>query len=121
MTTLPALQAVELPDGLIVPFLEQGDREGIPLLLLHGVTDSHRSYEPVMAALPDSIHAYALTARGHGDAGKPGVGYSAAGMAADVIAFMDLAGIDRAIVCGHSMGSWTAQHVAGGHSDRVVG
>ena len=57
MTILPTLQAVELPDGLTVPYLEQGDRDGVPLILLHGLTDSHRSFEPVLAALPDTIHA----------------------------------------------------------------
>jgi pimeloyl-ACP methyl ester carboxylesterase len=121
MTILPTLQAVELPDGLTVPYLEQGDPEGVPLLLLHGITDSHRSFEPVLAALPEAIHAYAITARGHGDAGKPASGYAAAGMAADVIAFMDALGIGRAIVAGHSMGSWTAQRVAAGHPERVRG
>ena len=121
MTILPTAQAAELPDGLSVPYLEQGDRTGVPLILLHGITDSHRSFEPVLAALPDSIHAFAITARGHGDAGKPETGYTAAEMAADVIAVMDVAGIERAIVVGHSMGSWSAQRVAAGHPDRVIG
>ncbi len=121
MHILPTLQAVELPGGLITPYLEQGDRGGVPLLLLHGLTDSQRSYEPVLAALPDWVHAFAITARGHGDAGAPETGYAAADMAGDVIAFMDATGIDRAIVAGHSMGSWTAQHIAAGRPERVLG
>lgn len=121
MTAIPTFQAVELPGGLIVPYLEQGDRDGVPLILLHGITDSHRSFEPVLAALPDDIHAFAITARGHGDAGKPETGYSAAQMADDVIDFMDAAGIERAIVAGHSMGSWSTQRIAAGHPDRVIG
>ena len=121
MTTLPTLEAVELPGGLTVPYVEQGDPDGVPLVLLHGLTDSHRSFEPVLAALPRTIRALAPTARGHGDAGKPASGYAAADMAADVIAFMDAAGIDRAIVAGHSMGSWAAQRVAAGHPERVLG
>ena len=120
MTPLHTAQAVEIRDGLVIPYLEHGDRDGVPLVLLHGVTDSHRSYEPVLAALPDTIHAYAITARGHGDAGKP-ESYSAGEMAGDVVAFMDAVGIDRAIVAGHSMGSWSAQRVAGSYPERVLG
>jgi pimeloyl-ACP methyl ester carboxylesterase len=33
---------------------------------------------------------------------------------------MDAVEIDRAIVVGHSMGSWTAQRVAGSHPERVL-
>jgi non-heme chloroperoxidase len=121
MTILPTLQAAELPGGLRIPYLEQGDPDGVPLVLLHGITDSHRSFEPVLAALPASIRAFAVTARGHGDAGKPETGYTAADLAGDVVGFLDAVGIDRAIVAGHSMGSWTAQRVAGEHPDRVLG
>src|SRR5918997_4374950 len=121
MTPIHTAQAVEIHDGLRIPYLEQGDPDGVPVVLLHGITDSHRSYEPVIAALPNSIRAIAVTARGHGDAGKPAGGYDAAGMAADVIALMDAIGLDRAIVAGHSMGAWTAHKVAASHSDRVLG
>ena len=117
---LPA-QIAELLGGLYVPYLEQGDPDGIPVVLLHGITDSHRSFEPVLANLPHSVHAYAVTARGHGDAAKPAGGYDAAQMAEDVIAFMDAVGIDRAILAGHSMGSWTARRAAELHPDRVLG
>ena len=34
MTATPTLQAVELPGGLTVPYLEQGDRDGVPRILL---------------------------------------------------------------------------------------
>ena len=120
MTPITA-EVVEIHDGLLIPYIEQGDPDGVPLVLLHGLTDSHRSYEPVLAALPHTIRAVAITARGHGDAGKPETGYGAAQLAADVIAVMDALGIERAIVAGHSMGSWTARTVAVDYPDRVLG
>jgi pimeloyl-ACP methyl ester carboxylesterase len=121
MTPLHTATAVEIADGVLIPYAEQGHPVGVPLVMLHGITDSHRSYEPVLAALPDSIRAIALTARGHGDAGKPVSGYDQPRMAADVIAVMDELGIERAIVAGHSMGSWTARRVAATYPDRVLG
>ena len=121
MTSLQTEQAVVIDGGLEIPYLEQGDPDGVPVVLLHGITDSHRSYGPVLEALPASVRAVALTARGHGDAGKPETGYDQARMAADVIDAMDALGIERAIVAGHSMGSWTAQRIAADHPDRVLG
>jgi non-heme chloroperoxidase len=121
MTPLNTAQAAEIHDGLLIPYAEHGGRDGVPLVLLHGITDSHRSYEPVLAALPDSIRAIAITARGHGDAGKPQDGYDADQMAADVIAVMNELGIERAIVAGHSMGAWTARRIAVTHPERVLG
>jgi pimeloyl-ACP methyl ester carboxylesterase len=121
MTPVHTAQAVEIHDGLLIPYVEQGDPEGVPVVLLHGLTDSHRSYEPVLAALPHSIRAIALTARGHGDAGKPADGYDTDQMAADVIAATDALGVERAIIAGHSMGSWTARRVASSYPDRVLG
>ncbi len=121
MTPSHTAPAIEIDDGLLIPYAEQGHPDGVPLVLLHGLTDSHRSYEPVLAALPESIRAVALTARGHGDAGKPAAGYDTDRMAADVIAAMNVLGIDRAIIAGHSMGTWTARRVAAGHPDRVLG
>jgi non-heme chloroperoxidase len=121
MTPITAEAAVEIDGGLLIPYLEQGDPDGVPMILLHGITDSHRSYGPVLESLPRSIRAVAITARGHGDAGKPETGYDAERMAADVIAVMDALGIWRAIVVGHSMGSWTARRVAASYPDRVLG
>jgi hypothetical protein len=39
--------------------------------------------------LPDSVHAFALTQRGHGDADKPAHGYAPEDHAGDLLAFLD--------------------------------
>jgi non-heme chloroperoxidase len=103
------------------PFIERGRNGGVPLILIHGLTDSMRSYEPVLGALPASVHAYAITQRGHGDAPKPQDGYGARELAGDVVAFMNARGIERAVVAGHSHGSTVARRVAADHPDRVAG
>ncbi|MBD0275380.1 MAG: hypothetical protein ICV73_26060, partial [Acetobacteraceae bacterium] len=48
---------VELPDGLQLPYAERGDPAGPPLLLLllHGYTDSWRSFAPLLPHLPPSL------------------------------------------------------------------
>jgi non-heme chloroperoxidase len=104
-----------------LPYVEQGDATGIPVVMLHGVTDSWRSFEHVLPHLPDDIRAIAVTQRGHGDAPKPEGGYRVDDLAADVVSLMDDLGIERAVVVGHSMGSWVTQRIAIEHPERLVG
>src|SRR5690606_18356586 len=102
-------------------YVEQGNDSGVPVLLLHGATDSWRSFEPVLPHLPASIHAFALTQRGHGDASRPPTGYRYTDFAADLAAFMDAVGLGSAVVVGHSMGRAIAQRFAIDHPGRTLG
>jgi len=104
-----------------LPYVEQGDATGVPVVMLHGVTDSWRSFEHVLPHLPDDIRAIAVTQRGHADAPQPDSGYLIEDLAGDVIDLLDELGIDRAVLVGHSMGSWVTQRVAIDHPERVLG
>jgi pimeloyl-ACP methyl ester carboxylesterase len=120
-TTNPHLKSATLPGGLRLPYVEQGDPAGVPVILLHGYSDSWRSYELLLRRLPDSIHAFAVTQRGHGDADRPADGYRPEDHAADVAAFMDAVGVEAAVIVGHSGGSYTAQRFALDHPERTLG
>ena len=104
-----------------LPYVEQGDATGVPVIMLHGVTDSWRSFEQVLPHMPDDIRAIAVTQRGHGDAPKPDSGYLIEDLAGDVVDLMDDLRIARAILVGHSMGAWVAERIAIDHPDRVLG
>ena len=104
-----------------LPHVEQGDPEGTPVVLLHGFTDSWRSWEHVLPLLPDSMRAIAVTQRGHGDAEPPASGYRLEDYAADVASLMADLGLGRAFLVGHSMGAWVAERVAIDHPHRVLG
>lgn len=115
------VKSVTLSTGVTLPFVEQGDPDGVPLVLLHGGTDSWRSFEPVLPYLPASIHVFALTQRGHADADQPADGYQVRDFAADVAAFLDTQGLESATVAGHSMGSTVALCFAQNYLERTQG
>jgi non-heme chloroperoxidase len=115
------IRSIELPTGVKLPYVEQGDAAGVPVVLLHGVTDSWRSFEPVLPYLPGSIRAFALTQRGHGDASRPAAGYHPRDFAADVAAFLDSQGLESAVIAGHSMGSTVALRFALDYPERTRG
>ena len=116
-----AIKSVVLPNGIRLPYAEQGRRTGVPLLFLHGTSDSWRSFENVLPELPDWMRAIAVTQRGHGDADRPATGYRTQDFADDVAALMDALGLDKAIVVGHSMGGSIAQRFAIDHPARMLG
>lgn len=115
------VESVELPNQLRLPYAEQGDPSGAPVLFLHGFADSWRSFELVLPHLPESIHAFALTQRGHGDASRPAAGYGVQDFAADVAAFQDAMHLRTAVIVGHSMGSGVALRFAIDHAERTMG
>jgi non-heme chloroperoxidase len=100
-----------------LPYVEQG--EVTPVLLLHGITDSWRSWEPVLPHLPETMRAIAVTQRGHGDADRPESGYRVEDYAADALELMDELGLESAGVAGHSMGTYIAEQIAIERPERV--
>jgi non-heme chloroperoxidase len=117
----PTASSVLLSTGVTLPYVEQGDRSGVPVLLLHGPTDSWQSFKPLLAHLPAWVHAFAPTQRGHGDADRPASGYRPEDFAADAVAFMDAIGLEAAVLVGHSGSTYTAQRCAIDHPHRVLG
>lgn len=115
------VRKIALSSGLKLAYAERGSPGGVPLLLLHGYTDSCRSYDRLMDCLPKVDRAVALSLRGHGDSDKPDSGYDLATLAADCAEAMDRLGIGAAIVVGHSMGSQVALRLALDHPGRVRG
>jgi non-heme chloroperoxidase len=114
------LKSRELSTDAILEYVEQGETSGTPVFLLHGLSDSYRSYDRVLPHLPGWIHAFALTMRGHGDSSRPVDGYLPRDFAADVAALMDELALDAAVVVGHSLGSVVAQRFAIDHPQRTL-
>ena len=117
----PTVRSVTLSTGVTLPYAEQGDPGGVPVLLLHGYTDSWRSWEPVLPHLNETVRAFAPTQRGHGDADHPAAGYRPQDFAADAAAFMDALALGPAVVVGTSMGSIVAQRFAIDYPERTRG
>lgn len=120
-TNVAAVQfsTVLLKTGVRLRYAYQGDPNGIPVILLHGYTDSWFSFSQVLPLLDQKYRVYTLDQRGHGESDRPAGGYAMQQFAADVVAFMDAMKIKQATIVGHSMGSFVAQHVAAEAPERV--
>jgi non-heme chloroperoxidase len=115
------IKAATLRNGITLQYVEQGDPAGVPVVLLHGYSDSWYSFEPLLPYLPSSFHAFALTQRGHGDADRPKQGYMPGDFAADVAQFAEALGLGPIVVGGHSMGTVVAQQFAIDYPSQTLG
>jgi len=96
--------------------------DGVPVVLLHGLTATHRYVVHGSRALERSGHrVLAYDARGHGRSAPAGDGYGYDRLAEDLGRVLDDHGIDRAVLAGASMGAHTALRFALGHPGRVAG
>jgi non-heme chloroperoxidase len=109
-----------LATGPRVHYAEQGDPGAETLVFVHGWPDSWFSFSRILPLLPPRYRAYALSQRGFGDSERPASGYAIDDFAADVAAFLDVVGVERASLVGHSMGSFVVRRVAQIHPDRVA-
>lgn len=109
---------VRLQNGVKLSYVELGNPKGEPLLLLHGYTDSSRSWSLTVPYLSE-YRLLMPDQRGHGGSDAPLCCYGSTQFADDARLFLDALGIDRAAVVGHSLGSMVAISLAADHPDQV--
>ena len=92
---------------------------GLPLLLIHGFPLSRRIWAPQLAALADEFRLIAPDLRGFGESDAPDGPYSMDSFADDMVGLLDHLGIERAVVCGMSMGGYVLLNMLDRYPDRV--
>jgi pimeloyl-ACP methyl ester carboxylesterase len=110
-----------LGNGITLEYLEQGDPDGVPLVLLPGIADSCHVFDLLLPHLQDDLHVFALSPRGHGDSVKPQAGYRTGDFAMDLIQFLDALGLAEAVIVGASSGGFVARHFAASWPERTAG
>jgi non-heme chloroperoxidase len=108
-----------LATDVTLHYAERGDREGEAIVFLHAYVDSWFTFSRMLSLLSPSYHAFAPDERGHGDSDKPECCYTVDDYAAEVDAFMEAVGIEKATLVGSSSGGLIAQRVALEYPHRV--
>ena len=97
---------------------------GLPVVLLvHGLTSSSATWEPVIPELARNAHVIAPDLIGHGDSDKPRADYSLGAFATSLRDLLAHLGHDRVTVVGHSFGGGVAlqfAHQYYEHCERLV-
>lgn len=99
-------------------YLQWGDEDAPPLLLLHGFNQTAHSWVELGEHLADRYRVIALTQRGHGDSLRA-QDYSRATMVQDAVEVADAFGMQRFGLVGMSMGAVHAITLSTAHPERV--
>ena len=105
--------------GVDLVYADRG--EGIPIVLLHGYLETSEIWDRFVPHLSGQCRVICPDLPGHGDSGTWGDEHSMEDLAGAVKAIMDLEGVDRALVAGHSMGGYVSMAFAQLFPDRLAG
>jgi pimeloyl-ACP methyl ester carboxylesterase len=119
---LRSSRTFEPEPGLRVHYIDEGNREGRTLILVHGFAASVHAWRPWIERLAPDYRLIAIDLPGHGLTEAP-AGYRASleGNAALVDALANETGVRRFVLAGNSMGGAVSLAYAMAHGDRLDG
>lgn len=115
---------VVLPDVTLAVTRRAGRDGAMPLVCLHGFGGDKETWLLLAAALGPWVPLTAIDLPGHGESSMPAAATGPLTIgrhARAALAAMDRLGIERAVVCGNSMGGGVALRLAVDHPERVAG
>jgi pimeloyl-ACP methyl ester carboxylesterase len=124
MTRAAMSERIVERDGVRLAVEEAGPGDGVPVVLLHGLTATRRYVVMGSRALERGGHrVIAYDARGHGRSSPApsAEAYTYADLAEDLLAVLDALEIERAVLAGASMGAHTLLRLALRAPERVRG
>lgn len=105
-------------NGINIHYLDWGNDDKPPMLLLHGRTNSAHTWDFTSLAFHDNFHVIVPDQRGHGDSGwSPDADYGLDGLVPDIEGFVGVMGLKDVTLVGHSMGGRAALAYASQNTD----
>ena len=101
-------------------YLDWGKSDNPPILMLHGLAQTSRTWDLVALALSNNYRSITIDQRGHGDSGwSTNQDYSHNTLLEDTIKIIDKLNLDKFVLVGFSMGGKIALSYAENHSNRL--
>jgi pimeloyl-ACP methyl ester carboxylesterase len=105
-------------DGVKLYYEETGAGEP-PMLMIHGWTCNHTHWAAQVEHFANTHRVVSIDLRGHGESDAPEQEYTVEGFADDVAWLISQLGLDRPIVCGHSMGGFVTVMLGKNHPESL--
>lgn len=106
-------------NGIKMHYLDVGNPDALPIVLLHGMTLDHRMWNPQIEVLKENYRVITYDIRGHGKTEVLDGQYTYQMFVEDLIALLDHLQIDKAVLCGLSMGGAIAMRTFELNSERI--
>jgi 3-oxoadipate enol-lactonase len=97
-----------LINGCRLSYETFGKRSAVPIVLIHGFPFSQQMWEPQVHALSPHYFVITYDVRGHGESEIGDGQYTLELFVDDLLGLLDFLGVEKAVVCGLSMGGYIA-------------
>ena len=104
-------------NGCSLHYWTGGKADASLVVFTHGATVDHHEWDASLALVGQQFRVLTWDVRGHGLSRPAGFDFVQA--QADLLALMDLMGVEQAILVGHSMGGNLGQEIVFHHPERV--
>lgn len=115
------IRMIEVEPGVRLAVEVSGAPDKPAIVLSNSLAASFGMWDEVAALLAPHARIVRYDTRGHGRSDAPDSGYALEAIGGDVLAILDALEIERAIICGVSLGGLTAQWIGIHAPDRVSG
>jgi pimeloyl-ACP methyl ester carboxylesterase len=116
-----ASRFLETGAGARVHYRDEGNPDGLPVVLIHGANASLHTWEPWVAELGDRFRLITLDLPGHGLTGRvPDGDYGRQAQLQTVAAVVAELGVERFVIGGNSMGGGVAWRYALAHPEQIA-
>ncbi|WP_282244580.1 alpha/beta hydrolase [Stenotrophomonas sp. PS02300] len=106
-------------NGVTLHYLQAGQGDESPVVLLHGYAETSHMWRPLMPQLADRHVVIAPDLRGAGQSSKPEGGYDKKTLAQDIHALVKSLGYPKVKIVGHDIGLMVAYAYAAQYPDEV--
>lgn len=105
-------------NNLEVSYTDNGADDAPVIIFIHGFPLNKSMWNKQIEAFKDTYRVIAYDIRGHGDSEGGDKGFSINLFTSDLISLMDILKIDKATLCGLSMGGYIALNAVENHPER---
>ncbi len=105
-------------NNILLRYSDEGEKDAPAIIFIHGFPFNKTMWNMQMDALKDNFRVIAYDVRGHGNSDEGDEEFSIELFASDLIGLMDELDIDKAILCGLSMGGYIALNAFENHPKR---
>ena len=106
-------------DGIRLVYQLDGPADAPVLLFVNSLGTDLRMWEPQVAALAEQFRVLRYDSRGHGRSDAPPGSYTLERLALDALALLDALDVERADICGLSLGGMVALWLAIHRPERI--
>jgi 3-oxoadipate enol-lactonase len=107
-------------NGNDVYWVDVGPPDALPIVLIHGFPFSHEMWDPQIDFLKDRFRVIAYDLRGHGRSGVSDGQYTLEFFVDDLLGLLTHLKIEKAVLCGLSMGGYIALRSIERNPERVA-